>query len=61
MNPVSYECTECTYWEATHGVDGFDFNDEKYKKCQNCNKRIRIYRSWVEDKGGLEHHWGLDE
>ena len=48
MEPFIYECEVCTYWEATHGIEGFDYNAEKYKKCQKCSKRINIYRKWVE-------------
>lgn len=36
-----YTCEVCTYWEATHAVEGFDYNkDPKYKNCQSCPRRI---------------------
>lgn len=51
MEPVNYECEVCTYWEAIHGINGHDYHDEKYKRCLNCNKRVEIYRTWVEERG----------
>ena len=50
-NSVEYECDPCTFWEATHGIQGFDYKEEKYKKCLNCRKRIEKYRDWVEKIG----------
>lgn len=48
-----YECNPCTYWEATHAIKGFSYADDpKYKNCQQCRKRVIIYRDWVERTGG---------
>ena len=49
----SYECDPCTYWEAVHAIEGYDFHEEKYKKCLGCYRRISIYRDWIE-KGGCD-------
>ena len=49
---IHYECEPCTFWEATHAIPGFDHKDEKYKRCQNCRKRIEIYRNWIEKQEG---------
>ena len=46
MEPTSYECNECDYWEITHG--GKDDDPERHKKCQRCTKKLRIYRDWIE-------------
>ena len=52
MNAVEYECKDCTYWEAIHGINGFNFHDEKYKKCSHCTKRTTIdYRDFIEKRG----------
>ena len=40
-NAIEYECKECTYWEAIHGINGFNFHDEKYRKCSHCTKPTR--------------------
>jgi predicted nucleic acid-binding Zn ribbon protein len=40
-NAIEYECRECTYWEAMHGINGFNFHDEKYRKCSHCTKPMR--------------------
>lgn len=41
MNAIEYECKECTYWEAIHGIQGYNFKDEKYKKCSHCTRPTR--------------------
>lgn len=41
-NAVEYECRgECHYWEAIHGINGFNYKDERFKKCSHCTKPTR--------------------
>ena len=53
-NAVKYECEKseggCTYWEALHAIEGFNFHDEKYKKCSHCTKPLRLE--------AYKRHWG---
>jgi len=55
-NAVQYDCERkeggCTYWQAIHGVEGYDYHEEKYKKCCHCTKRTAIdYREFIEKRG----------
>jgi len=52
-NAIEYECSRenggCTYWEAMHGINGYNFKDEKYKKCSHCTRPMR--------KEAYVEHW----
>ena len=39
-----YECDGvCDFWQILHGNEGnLDYHDERFKKCQNCNRPARI-------------------
>ena len=52
MKDDAWECKECHYWEAIHGIGGFDYHDEKFAKCNKCTKPFRSgYREFVEKRG----------
>ena len=41
MNQIEYECKECHYWEAVHGINGFSYKDEQFKRCNMCTRPMR--------------------
>ena len=47
MESKLYECEECDYWEAVHGLNNKDYHDEKYKKCSNCGKRVQMFKDFI--------------
>jgi hypothetical protein len=58
-NSVEYECHECHYWDAMHGIDGYSINDPKFKKCSHCTRPTRerlighgIYEVYKQAKEG---------
>jgi len=44
-NAIEYECQrqwqDCRYWEATHGIKGFNYKDERFKNCGRCTRPMR--------------------
>lgn len=56
-NVVEYECRECHYWDAIHGIDGYDYHQEQFKKCSHCTFPLRsrleghgIYEAYLKSK-----------
>jgi hypothetical protein len=51
-NAIEYECKECHYYEAIHGMNGYDYHDERFKNCNRCTRPKREdYRNFVEGRG----------
>lgn len=60
-NSIEYECEECHYWDAIHGIDGYNHRDEKFKKCSHCTRPTRerllghgIYEIYKEARNGID-------
>ena len=58
-NQVEYECKECHYWDAIHGIDGYDYKQDQFKKCSHCTRPTRerllghgIYEVYKEARHG---------
>jgi hypothetical protein len=58
MNTIEYECKDCHYFEAIHGMKGLDYRQEQFKKCSHCTRptreRLEGHGIYKEKKHGLE-------